>query len=168
MGADPAIAGIGDNAVGLTGGGSNYPVQITGWRKMLVSRPWHVVEERIAVSISAPCERNAGTVYDCRVRRCDIAAGADPGPLDRRIEIKPIPKSCWGTVGAIAFTGCLIWGLSEQASKQVAARQMKIERGMVSDIDRVCAQWKQHSAQFNECGDAYRFYLKCESARLGI
>jgi hypothetical protein len=75
-------------------------------------------------------------------------------------------RSNWVTLGIIAVGGyCVYLAISEQARKEAEARQIGIERSVVRYIDHVCEPWKADSAQFNECGDAYRAYEKCEAAR---
>jgi hypothetical protein len=78
-----------------------------------------------------------------------------------------LPRSYWITLGVVVVGGYLAYlGISEQARKEADARQVGIERSTVRYIDHVCEPWKADSAQFNECGEVYRVYEKCEAARL--
>lgn len=72
------------------------------------------------------------------------------------ISVGGVALFCW-----VAYTG-----ISNETRKQVAARQLEIERSAVRAIDHVCAPWKEDGAQFSECGDAFRVYEKCELVRL--
>jgi hypothetical protein len=61
----------------------------------------------------------------------------------------------------------LYLGVAERAPEQQAARTRETERSVLRAIDHECAPWKSDSAQFAECGEAFRVYEKCEVARLG-
>jgi hypothetical protein len=71
---------------------------------------------------------------------------------------------------AVAVVGllCIVFylGVAERAREQQTARNLEIERSVLRAIDHECAPWKSDSAQFAECGEAFRVYEKCEVARL--
>ncbi|HSY05144.1 MAG TPA: hypothetical protein VK803_04320 [Steroidobacteraceae bacterium] len=70
---------------------------------------------------------------------------------------------------AVAVVG-LLWivlylSVAERAPEQQTAHNLEIERSVLRAIDRECAPWKSDSAQFADCGEAFRVYEKCEVAR---
>lgn len=79
---------------------------------------------------------------------------------------RKLPASYWVTVGVILFVcfGAYI-SIRDTAREQEQKRQSEIARSEDRAIDRVCAQSKADSAQFSDCGSAFRIYEKCEAAR---
>jgi hypothetical protein len=75
------------------------------------------------------------------------------------------PLLAAAVVGLLSIV--LYLGVAERAPEQRTARNRETEPSVLRAIDHECAPWKSDSAQFAECGEAFRVYEKCEVARLG-
>jgi len=71
----------------------------------------------------------------------------------------------WVVVGISVLIGVGAYlGISETAHEREESRQVELARSQDRAIDHVCEQWRADSAQFSDCGRAYRIYEKCAAA----
>jgi hypothetical protein len=93
-----------------------------------------------------------------RSRSGDTAKDQD----DMKMQFPPLLAAA--VVGLLSIV--LYLGVAERAPEQRTARNRETEPSVLRAIDHECAPWKSDSAQFAECGEAFRVYEKCEVARL--